>query len=126
MIREIGVQHRDVNSGLQPQFMICEARQMNIPTDTSRQTILKEIGRARRRVWTDHDRRSQQHRGIGRHARRITALYPHANELIQLSPQSIEGLMNRPETLPRSLDDLLTTIPMNWKEQVVGMSAGPH
>jgi hypothetical protein len=42
-------------------------------------------------------------------------------KLVQLSPQSIEKLMNRPELLPLSLDDLLTAIPMNWNEQVVGM-----
>jgi hypothetical protein len=38
-------------------------------------------------------------------------------KLIQLSPRSIENLMNQPVVLPLSLDDLLKAIPMNWREQ---------
>jgi hypothetical protein len=44
-------------------------------------------------------------------------------KLVQLSPQSIESLMNRPESLPLSLDDLLTAIPMNWREQAFHLPA---
>ena len=44
-------------------------------------------------------------------------------KLVQLSPQSIENLMNRPESLPLSLDDLLTAIPMNWREQTFSLPA---
>jgi len=44
-------------------------------------------------------------------------------KLITLSPRSIEGMMTRPELLPGSLDDLLNSIPMNWREQPFGRSA---
>ena len=44
-------------------------------------------------------------------------------KLVQLSPQSIENIMTRPESLPLSLDDLLATIPMNWRKQSLGLSA---
>ncbi len=47
-------------------------------------------------------------------------------KLVQLSPQIIETLMNRPESFPPSLDDLLATIPMNWNEQVVGIRPMPE
>jgi hypothetical protein len=41
-------------------------------------------------------------------------------KLVQLSPQSIENLMTRPESLPLSLNDLLVSIPMDWREQSFG------
>jgi hypothetical protein len=44
-------------------------------------------------------------------------------KLIPLSPQSIEGMMTRPESLPLSLNDLLTTVPINWTEQTFGLPA---
>ncbi len=44
-------------------------------------------------------------------------------KLVSLSPQSIESMMSRPESLPLSLDDLLTAIPMNWREQTFGLPA---
>ena len=44
-------------------------------------------------------------------------------KLVQLSPESIERLMNRPESLPLSLDDLLTKIPINWREQAFSLHA---
>jgi hypothetical protein len=44
-------------------------------------------------------------------------------KLVQLSPQSIENLMARPESLPLSLNDLLSAIPMDWREQSLGMPA---
>jgi len=43
-------------------------------------------------------------------------------KLVQLSPQSIENLMARPESLPLSLNDLLSAIPMDWREQSLGLS----
>jgi hypothetical protein len=43
-------------------------------------------------------------------------------KLVQLSPKSIERLMTRPESLPLSLHDLLSAIPMDWREQSFGMS----
>jgi hypothetical protein len=42
-------------------------------------------------------------------------------KLVQLSPQSIENLMNRPESLPLSLNDLLAAIPLDWREQSFGL-----
>ena len=42
-------------------------------------------------------------------------------KLVQLSPQSIEYLMTRPESLPLSLDDLLAAIPLDWREQGLGL-----
>jgi len=44
-------------------------------------------------------------------------------KLIQPSPQSIENIMPRPESLPLSLDDLLALIPMDWRKQSLGMAA---
>jgi hypothetical protein len=44
-------------------------------------------------------------------------------KLVQLSPQSIENLMTRPESLPLSLNDLLTSIPTDWRKQSLGMPA---
>jgi hypothetical protein len=44
-------------------------------------------------------------------------------KLVQLSPQAIENFMTRPESLPLSLDDLLATVPMDWRKQSLGMSA---
>jgi hypothetical protein len=44
-------------------------------------------------------------------------------KLVQLSPQSIECLMTRSESLPLSLDDLLASIPMDWREQSLGLPA---
>jgi len=43
-------------------------------------------------------------------------------KLVQLSPQSIENLMTRPESLPFSLSNLLAAIPMDWREQSLGLS----
>ena len=44
-------------------------------------------------------------------------------KLIQLSPQSVESFMTKPESMPLSLDDLLTAIPTNWREQNFGQPA---
>jgi hypothetical protein len=41
-------------------------------------------------------------------------------KLVPLSPQSVDNYMTKPESLPISLDDLLTVIPMNWREQTFG------
>ena len=43
-------------------------------------------------------------------------------KLVQLSSQSIENLMTRPESLPLSLNDLLAAIPLDWREQSLGLS----
>jgi len=44
-------------------------------------------------------------------------------QLVQLSPQSIENMMSRPECLPLSLDNLLALIPMDWRKQSLELSA---
>jgi site-specific DNA recombinase len=89
----------------------------NITTDASRQAILKAIARAR--LWYE-----QITTGKASSIRELAALHRisprFVNEqfkLIQLSPQSIECLMTRPESLPLLLSDLLITVPINWTEQ---------
>ena len=54
----------------------------------------------------------------------VSARFIHAQmKLVLLSPQSIESMMTRRELLPLSLDNLLTAVPMNWREQTVGLPA---
>jgi hypothetical protein len=43
-------------------------------------------------------------------------------KLVQLSPRSIENLMTRPESMPLSLHDLLAAIPLDWREQSLGLT----
>jgi hypothetical protein len=74
-------------------------------------------------VRADNNRRNRQHRRSGQHAQRVATLYPHEMKLVQLSPQSVENMMTRPESMPLSLDDRLTAIPMNWREQTFGQFA---
>ncbi len=95
----------------------------NITTDASRQAILKAIARVR--LWyeqlTTGDAVS-----IGQLAgmQGLSSRFLRAHmKLIQLSPESIESLMNRPESLPLSLDDLLTEIPISWREQALTLRA---
>jgi site-specific DNA recombinase len=95
----------------------------NITTDASRQAILKAIARARRwyeQITTGAAESITQMAGMHGVSPRFIHLHM---KLVQLSPQSIENLMTRPESLPLSLDDLLTTIPMNWREQTFGSPA---
>jgi hypothetical protein len=95
----------------------------NITTDASRQAILKAIARARRwyeQITTGAAESITQMAGLHGVSPRLIHLHM---KLVQLSPQSIENLMTRPESLPLSLDDLLTTIPMNWREQTFGSPA---
>lgn len=95
----------------------------NITTDASRQVILKVIARVR--LWyeqlTTGDAVS-----IGQLAGKqgLSSRFLRAHrKLIQLSPESIENLMNRPELLPLSLDHLLTEIPTSWREQGLALRA---
>ncbi len=95
----------------------------NITTHASRQAILKAIARARRwyeQITTGEASNIAELAGTHGVSPRFIRMQI---KLVQLSPQSIERLMTRPESLPLSLDDLLTTIPMNWNAQVVGMPA---
>jgi site-specific DNA recombinase len=95
---------------------------INITTDASRQAILKAVARSRQ--WYE-----QITTGQARSVRELAGLHGisprFVNEqfkLITLSPQSIEGLMTRPEP-HRSLNDLLNSIPINWREQPFALSA---
>jgi hypothetical protein len=93
----------------------------NITTEASRQAILKAIARAR--LW--YEQLTTGEAGsisqlAGMHG--LSQRFLHAQmKLVQLSPQSIESLMNRPGPLPLSLVDLLTEIPMNWREQAFSL-----
>ncbi|MGA9063375.1 MAG: recombinase family protein, partial [Terracidiphilus sp.] len=95
----------------------------SITTDASRQAILKAVARAR--LWYNLITTGQ-----ARSIRELAGLHcispRFVNEqfkLIPLGPQSIESLMTRPESLPLSLNDLVTSIPMNWREQTFGLPA---
>ena len=95
----------------------------NITTDASRQAILKAIARARR--WYE-----QLTTGEASSIAQLAAMhgvsprFVHMQmKLVPLSPQSIEAMMTRPDSLPLSLDDLLTRIPMKWSEQAFGSPA---
>ena len=89
----------------------------NITTEASRQAILKAIARAR--LW--YEQLTTGEAGsisqlAGMHG--LSQRFLHAQmKLVQLSPQSIESLMNGTGSLPLSLGDLLKVIPINWREQ---------
>jgi hypothetical protein len=95
----------------------------NITTDASRQAILKAIASAR--CWYE-----QITVGEATSIARLAGMH-HVSprfirmqmKLVQLSPLSIETLMTRPDTLPLSLDDLLVSIPMDWRKQLLGLPA---
>jgi hypothetical protein len=93
----------------------------NITTEASRQAILKAIARAR--LWygqltTGEAGSISQLAGM----HDLSPRFLHAQmKLVQLSPESIESLMNRTSSLPLSLGDLLTAIPMNWREQALNL-----
>ncbi len=95
----------------------------NITTDASRQAILKAIARARR--WYEQITRGET--GSVADLASMHSVSPRfihmQMKLVQLSPQSVENMMTRPESMPLSLDDLLTAIPMNWREQTFGQFA---
>jgi hypothetical protein len=93
----------------------------NITTEASRQAILKAIARAR--LWYEQltiGEAGSISQLAGIHG--LSQRFLHAQmKLVQLSPQTIESLMNRPESLPLSLGDLLKVIPMNWREQALNL-----
>lgn len=95
----------------------------SLTTDASRKAILKAIARARR--WYEQitiGQTSSIAELAGVHG--VSPRFIHMQmKLDQLSPHSIENMMNRPEALPLSLDDLLTEIPTNWREQSFGLAA---
>jgi ParB-like chromosome segregation protein Spo0J len=95
----------------------------NITTDASHQAILKAIASARRwyeQITTGKSSNIAQLAGIDGVSPRFIRMQM---KLVQLSPQSIENMMTRPESLPLSLDDLLALIPMDWRKQSLGLSA---
>lgn len=97
----------------------------NITTDTSRPAILKAIARARR--WYEQITRGDAS-SIAQLAdtHGVTPRFIHMHmKLVHLSPRSIERMMTHPDSLPLSLDDLLTAIPMNWTKQMFGSPAKP-
>lgn len=94
----------------------------NITTEASRQAILKAIARARNwyeQITTGKATNIAQLAAIDGVSPRFIHMQM---KLVQLSPQSIENLMTRPESLPLSLKDLLAAIPLDWHEQSRGLS----
>ena len=93
----------------------------SITTEASRRAILKAIARVR--TWYEQIT-SGETSNIAKLAIRhgVTPRFIRIHmKLVLLSPRSIERLMNRPESLPLSLDELLANLPMNWNEQLLGM-----
>jgi site-specific DNA recombinase len=92
-----------------------------VTTDASRQAILKAIARAR--SWYEEITSGKTGSIVKLAAKHgVTARYVRMHiRLVQLGPQSIEKLMKQPESLPVSLSELLTDVPMNWNKQVFGV-----
>jgi hypothetical protein len=93
----------------------------SITTDASRQAILKAIARARKwygQITTGKAADIAQLAGVRGLSPRLIRMQM---KLVQLSPQSIEKLITRPESLPLSLNDLLAAIPMDWREQALSL-----
>ena len=93
----------------------------NITTEASRQAILKAIARAHHcyeQITTGKATNIAQLAAVDGVSPRFIRMQM---KLVQLSPQSIEKLMTRPESLPLSLNDLLATIPLDWREQSLGL-----
>jgi DNA invertase Pin-like site-specific DNA recombinase len=93
----------------------------SITTDASRRAILKAVARARQwyeQITTGKAADIAQLAGVGGLSSRLIRMQM---KLVQLSPQSIEKLITRPESLPLSLNDLLAAIPMDWREQALGL-----
>ena len=94
----------------------------NITTEASRQAILKTIARARQwyeQITTGKATNIAQLAATDGVSPRFIRMQM---KLVQLSPQSIEKLMTRPESLPLSLNVLLAAIPLDWREQSLGLS----
>ena len=93
----------------------------NITTEASRQAILKAVARARQwyeQITTGKATNIAQLAAIDGVSPRFIRMQM---KLVKLSPQSIENLMTRPESLPLSLNDLLAAIPLDWREQSLGL-----
>ena len=95
----------------------------SITTHASRQSILKAIARARQcceQITTGKATNIAQLAGIDGVSSRFIRMQM---KLVQLSLQSIEILMTRPELVTLSLNDLLAVIRMDWREQSLGLLA---
>jgi len=114
LVASIDCPFRHISQGRALRLMVGNTA---ITTEASRQAILKAIARARR--WYEQlttgeassiSQLADMHNLSPRFLRAQIGL-------VQLSPESIEGLMNRTGSLSLSLADLLAAIPMNWREQ---------
>jgi site-specific DNA recombinase len=95
----------------------------NLTTDASRKAILKAVARARQwyeQITTGKATSIVELAGIDGVSPRFIRMQM---KLVQLSPQSVESFMTKPEWMPISLDDLLTAVPRNWREQSFGLAA---
>jgi site-specific DNA recombinase len=119
LIVTIDTQFRHVQQGRALRLVVGNT---NITTDASRLAILMAVARAR--LWYEQVTIGEANsiaelaclHGISSRFIRIQM------KLVQLSPRSIECLLNQPESLPLSLDDLLAAVPMKWSEQTIGSS----
>jgi hypothetical protein len=92
----------------------------SLTTYASRMAILKAIARARR--WYEQitsGEVSSIEQLASMHGVSPGLIHKHMR-LVPLSPQRVEGFMTRPESMPISLHDLLTAVPISWREQTVG------
>jgi hypothetical protein len=92
----------------------------SLTTDASRMAILKAIARARHwyeQITSGEVSSIEQLASI--HGVSPRLIHKHMR-LVPLSPQRVEGFMSRPESMPIALHDLLTAVPINWREQTVG------
>lgn len=92
----------------------------SLTTDASRMAILKAIARARHwyeQITSGEVSSIEQLASI--HGVSPRLIHKHMR-LVPLSPQRVEGFMSRPESMPISLHDLLTAVPINWREQTIG------
>ncbi len=93
--------------------------------EVSRQAILKVVARAR--VWyqqltTGKAASNRELDGMNRLSPRFVRLHL---PRVALNPHFIERLVTRPESLPRSLDDLRSTVPIHWNQQQFGDAGKP-
>jgi DNA invertase Pin-like site-specific DNA recombinase len=95
----------------------------SITAHASREAILKAIARARQwyeQITTGKATNIAQLAAIDGVSPRFIRMQM---KLVQLRPKSIERLITRSESLPLSLNDLLAAIPMDWREQSLGLPA---
>jgi hypothetical protein len=96
-----------------------------LTTEASRLAIVKAIARAR--LWYEQivDGTAQNVSQLARMHNVSQRYIKKIFRLASLSPESIESILTRPESLPLSLDDLLQDVPINWKQQLAGTASQP-